>query len=384
VLSTSERELIQLQSDLDYLSAQLVEKEMALAALQQAVRQFEAEYHRRIGPYYLRLDELAAELCERRAAREPFDATLREAADSARAQAESTRAGVEAAEREAPPPRVALTEDVKKLFRKAAMRLHPDRATDEADRVRRERWMAELNAAYTRGDGDGIEAVLREFEQSPEAVAGDDAPARMERTRRQIATVRRHLARIEAELAEFEADATNRLRLEFERQTAEGSDPYAVLIADIEARIAETESALAALVHSEPLAEPPFRPEGLKHRTERGEKVRSKSEVIIANALHQLGVCYFYERPLTGRDGDTLRPDFTVFDGENRPILWEHLGMLHREDYRDRWDEKQAWYEAEGFTVGVDLFISRDEADGSLDSRKIGKMARFIAELAGE
>jgi hypothetical protein len=46
--------------------------------------------------------------------------------------------------------------------------------------------------------------------------------------------------------------------------------------------------------------------EGLIHRTTRGELVRSKSEVIIANLLHSLGNAYAYEQPFTGRD-DSVR-----------------------------------------------------------------------------
>ena len=53
---------------------------MQLAGLQQDIRRFEAEYQTRVGPYYVRLDELNAELWERRAAVEPLDEDLREAA----------------------------------------------------------------------------------------------------------------------------------------------------------------------------------------------------------------------------------------------------------------------------------------------------------------
>lgn len=120
--------------------------------------------------------------------------------------------------------------------------------------------------------------------------------ARLESVRRQIATIQRHIARIESELAQLEASESNQLRLAFEEQTAQGFDPYALLVADIAARIAEAEAELGddnAPAKAEPAR--PYRPEGLKHRTDRGEKVRSKSEVIIANALHGLGVAYAYE-----------------------------------------------------------------------------------------
>jgi len=71
-----------------------------------------------------------------------------------------------------------------------------------------------------------------------------------------------------------------------------------------------------------------FFEEYLIHRTARGEMVRSKSEVIIANALTAKCVDYAYERPLT-IEGVTKYPDFTIEDMESGRILyWEHCGML--------------------------------------------------------
>jgi len=43
--------------------------------------------------------------------------------------------------------------------------------------------------------------------------------------------------------------------------------------------------------------------ENLIHRTMRNEAVRSKSEVVIANLLHHLGVDYSYEKELRAPDG---------------------------------------------------------------------------------
>ncbi|HZO66591.1 MAG TPA: AAA family ATPase [Kribbellaceae bacterium] len=87
---------------------------------------------------------------------------------------------------------------------------------------------------------------------------------------------------------------------------------------------------------------------GLVHRTERGELVRSKSEVIIANMLHQLDVSYDYEVPFTGADGRTVRPDFTVLTDLGETVLWEHLGMLADPRYAQKWAAKKAWYARNG------------------------------------
>jgi energy-coupling factor transporter ATP-binding protein EcfA2 len=92
-----------------------------------------------------------------------------------------------------------------------------------------------------------------------------------------------------------------------------------------------------------------FLEQGLVHRTIRGELVRSKSEVIIANLLDSIGVPYSYEQPFVGLDGTLRYPDFTVEDAESgRRLLIEHLGMLDRPDYMSRWQKKLQWYKKMG------------------------------------
>ncbi|KAB2848735.1 MAG: AAA family ATPase [Hyphomicrobiaceae bacterium] len=130
-----------------------------------------------------------------------------------------------------------------------------------------------------------------------------------------------------------------------------------------------------------------FFEEHLIHRTARGEMVRSKSEVIIANALAATGVDYAYERPLT-IEGVTKYPDFTIEDMESgQTFYWEHCGMLHVPSYLRRWEEKLAWYRAHGIlsreerssTAGK-LIVTRDDANGSIDSVKI---LRLIEDVVG-
>jgi exodeoxyribonuclease V alpha subunit len=80
------------------------------------------------------------------------------------------------------------------------------------------------------------------------------------------------------------------------------------------------------------------------HRTLADTMVRSKSEVIIANMLFDRDVAFEYEKPLYARDGSFYLPDFTItWRGEQ--FYWEHLGLLAREEYKRKWETKQAWYE---------------------------------------
>jgi hypothetical protein len=91
-----------------------------------------------------------------------------------------------------------------------------------------------------------------------------------------------------------------------------------------------------------------FLQEGLIHRTSKGLAVRSKSELIIADALTHAGIRFEYEKPLT-LGGQSRYPDFTIEDEiSGRVVFWEHLGLLEREDYRQSWATKLAWYRANG------------------------------------
>jgi hypothetical protein len=130
-----------------------------------------------------------------------------------------------------------------------------------------------------------------------------------------------------------------------------------------------------------------FLEDRLIHRTSRGEAVRSKSEVIIANLLHAKGVDYHYEHPLE-LGGVVKYPDFTIEDDDTGiTYLWEHCGLLHDRAYRRRWEEKQQWYREHGILPleqgggpkGT-LIATRDEPDGGIDSASISAL---IATIGG-
>lgn len=83
--------------------------------------------------------------------------------------------------------------------------------------------------------------------------------------------------------------------------------------------------------------------EGKIHHTLSEYMVRSKSEVIITNMLHDRHIPFKYESPLFAPDGTFYLPDFTVtWRGEQ--WYWEHLGLMN-ENYRNHWKTKKAWYD---------------------------------------
>jgi hypothetical protein len=129
-----------------------------------------------------------------------------------------------------------------------------------------------------------------------------------------------------------------------------------------------------------------FLEQGLIHRTERGDLVRSKSELVIADKLHSRGVEYAYEQPLVLGERRVRYPDFTIADpARGVTYYWEHLGMLADPGYRSRWERKRAEYLAAGIKPWQEgggaegtLIETRDDEDGGLDAAKI---ARLIEEV---
>ncbi len=131
-----------------------------------------------------------------------------------------------------------------------------------------------------------------------------------------------------------------------------------------------------------------FLEEGLIHKTQRGESVRSKSEVIIANMLYAQGIDYEYEVPLIASDGSIRYPDFTIEDAETgRTYYWEHLGLLSQPAYRKRWENKKVWYRSQGileFDEDSDgphaLITTMDDPQGGIDSGAIEAWVKVIKQ----
>ena len=57
------------------------------------------------------------------------------------------------------------SESLKKLYREVAKAIHPDLTTDEKERVRREKLMAEANLAYGEGNEAKLQSILSEWKK---------------------------------------------------------------------------------------------------------------------------------------------------------------------------------------------------------------------------
>lgn len=114
-----------------------------------------------------------------------------------------------------------------------------------------------------------------------------------------------------------------------------------------------------------------------KFKTQRGESVRSKSEVIIANTLLFLGIPYFYEKPLKLKSGRTVYPDFTFLHvSDRKEYILEHLGMLDVDEYRNNAFIKIERYAESGFCLGNNLLITMEDSQNHLNSEYVLKLLK--------
>ena len=123
----------------------------------------------------------------------------------------------------------------------------------------------------------------------------------------------------------------------------------------------------------------PFKPKEIKEGTAfyvtmKGERVRSKSEQIIADRLFAKGIPYKYECPLkVGRE--TYHPDFTILRlSDRQEIYYEHIGKLDDPQYVNDNAPKYNAYYRNGILPGVKLFMTFETSEYPLDMRALDKV----------
>jgi hypothetical protein len=66
-----------------------------------------------------------------------------------------------------PPKRVRASDEARKLYRELVRRAHPDLASDEKERLRRDEFIARVNTAYARGDEAQLRGLQEEWAAGP-------------------------------------------------------------------------------------------------------------------------------------------------------------------------------------------------------------------------
>ncbi|MEU3902333.1 J domain-containing protein [Streptomyces goshikiensis] len=163
----------------------LIEFEIAVETFRVEVENFSRLHHQKLGPMYSRLDELDALIAEAKAARSGDPEDLRRAREARSlvmpmpgvdelfhdwldSDGISDDAGAMLTERPVrPPERVRPSEEVRRLYRELVRQAHPDLAQDEAERTRRDEFIARVNAAYGRGDERLLRELVQEWAEGP-------------------------------------------------------------------------------------------------------------------------------------------------------------------------------------------------------------------------
>jgi len=124
----------------------------------------------------------------------------------------------------------------------------------------------------------------------------------------------------------------------------------------------------------------PFEENTAEIYTARGERVRSKSEKIIADTLLRFGVPYRYEAPLELKGYGRVHPDFTVLNAETRQeFYWEHLGRMDDERYIKDAMIRIQQYQRNNILPGLDIILTFETKTMPLDIKVLDNVIqRFL------
>ncbi len=119
-----------------------------------------------------------------------------------------------------------------------------------------------------------------------------------------------------------------------------------------------------------------------EYYTIKGERVRSKSEKIIADELYRNNIPYKYELPLELQGWNrniTIYPDFTVLNKRTgKKWIIEHLGMMDNDVYYESAMQKLDLYEKNDILLGRDLILLHET---STNPFKIKILEKYINEF---
>jgi len=232
--------ILAMDSDTAGLRDRLAELEAEQATLEAELAIFDADYTREVLTVLAQLHDLQARVLGLVAGRsgEAGDAAAARAAD---ARAQQTSSAVRAVPL---PPGPLPTRELKRLFRDAAKRMHPDLAGRDDARGHAEAFMKRLNQAYRTADTAAILDLVSQWEASPYALDGEAfQAARPASTTRLQAAV----ARAERRLDELRASELAELMERSMAATAAGADFLAEARAAAEAALAAARARLAGL-----------------------------------------------------------------------------------------------------------------------------------------
>jgi rubrerythrin len=220
------------------LRAALAEREADVAQLRSQLKAFEVRYLQRVGVLYAELDEIAARITEREVDLYDSDSARRRAQE-ARQRAQQTHEAAFGADQE--PEEFDPSPSLKTLFREVAKRIHPDFATDEAERKHFTLLMTRANQAYNCGDTDTLQRLLDDHLEVNASAADEGDGVTLLRLARQIQHAVRDIAALDREHQALLQSEIGQLYTGAEAAANEDRDLLAELAASLRERIADAQ-----------------------------------------------------------------------------------------------------------------------------------------------
>lgn len=118
----------------------------------------------------------------------------------------------------------------------------------------------------------------------------------------------------------------------------------------------------------------PFYPSDTsEYYTIKNERVRSKSEVLIADTLYRFNVPYRYEYPVYIQGVGTINPDFYCLNVRTREvIIFEHFGKMDDPDYAaNSFVFKIQRFDAAGYVMGKNFVFTAESMYYPLSTKTI-------------
>ena len=239
-------ELRRKKAELASLEQSLADNELLLSTYNGELHLFEKRYNRTVGTKYAELDEVKAKVLELAANFYPNQREFQESAQSARERANESAGETQ----KIPLPKeekFAPTEDLRKLYREVAKKIHPDLTTDLKERNRRHDLMARLNKAYDEQEEGKIRSILQEWEEGIHNEEALGVGARLVKTIRKIAQARQRLDRIMLEIEQLQNSEMFKLKEKVDAAGKEGRDILAEMVSDIEEKIETIKTGIRSL-----------------------------------------------------------------------------------------------------------------------------------------
>ena len=246
-LSPQAEELQVKRRELAELRRELADKELELSTEHAQLHLFERRYQSVVGKLYAELDQVKAQVLGVASRLFPKAENFKQEAESAREQAREYKEETpieEKPEKEFNPP-----ENLKKLFRRVAKKIHPDLASSATERERRHDLMAKLNQAYDGMDEETIRSILLEWEVEEPVQGKIELGEQLVRVLSQVAQVRKRLLEISNELEDLKLTEMFQLKANIESAELEGRDLLQEIADDIEEKIRKTKAQIRDLAY---------------------------------------------------------------------------------------------------------------------------------------